>query len=190
MEYKNTTSLIRLQLNEALNAVADVLTPAIITPEYLINRIPFLSEYRLATQTDKVIIFHKDKYNTNVERIVPNRGSIIFSNYNIFSDFYYYNDSKEERFFGKNIGLQLKSHAVIVPKEEEGEHELNILSRVLTIATEAAVYQTSVNYSETKGIKLKDNMTIDKTEFDNLINKINEAFFKLEELSKNLEFNL
>ena len=39
-------------------------------------------------------------------------------------------------------------------------------------------------------IKFDENGLISKSELDAAINKINEAFFKLEELSKNLEFNL
>ena len=122
----------------------------------------------------------KDKYNSNVERIVPDREPILFSNYNLFSSFMYFLETNS-----KSIVLRLKNESVIIPKKT-GDVTDDLLARVLQMATDKVVENSSTRVE----IRLDESGMISKLEFDAAINKMNESFFKFEELSKSLEFNL
>ena len=175
-------NLIKKILREDVSIETDTLNVLDITAEYLIQRIPFLREYRLVDQNEKYMHFNKGKYNKDVKRI-------IFPLYNIFSDLHYYNDTGAQRFSRGTIGFNLINKAIVVPEREEAGG-FNITARVLTMATAKVIENTSVYYSETQGVTIDSNMTINTEKFDHIINQINAAFFKLEEASKNLNFNL
>ena len=85
----------------------------------------------------------------------------------------------------KSIVLRLKNESVIIPKKT-GDVTDDLLARVLQMATDKVVENSSTRVE----IRLDESGMISKLEFDAAINKMNESFFKFEELSKSLEFNL
>jgi len=153
-----------------------------ITPNYLINRIPFLKDYELFTHQpirSQPINFKLDK-NVGTENVMLKNGDDIIKIplISLHSECGYY----------KNVGFYDN-------KPSGGSHEFYLKNNIYFRAPEdmssleAMSYRMiykhiGENFSYSDTLYFKDSEIITKEELDRVINEINRKFFAFEEFSE------
>ena len=166
---ENTKKLIKRLIRENLEW-GDV------TPEYLINRIPFLKDYELFTyepSRSQPIHFNLTR-NVGFENVELGFGDnlVTMPAISIVSKFSYY-QHRSSTGFGHIFVLDNNMY-VRTPED---------MSSVEAMAFRLIYKHTGENYSYSEEIYLNENEELTKEELDRVINEINRKFFAFEEFT-------
>lgn len=155
---ENTKSLIKRLIRENLNTDN-------FTEEYFKQRIPFLKDYKFYNRKNGIeaqrLVFHE-----NVKKLYG--GEIyLFPQFNVSSEFIYYKQVINDRVFHNFI---IKNAFRIM--QPENMDDLNF--RIFTLAMKQVGEKLSYSY---------ETDTLDSNELNEVINKLNESLFKIENFS-------
>jgi hypothetical protein len=154
--------ILREYLNKKSNSVK----------ELLIDRVPFLKDYNIFDNPryPEDLTSQKITYNENVKFFTKDRETILFSQFNVSSEIFYYPHKINENTFHYFI---VKNEFFITKPEGMDDLTFRVLLMMFKHVEENLSYRGE--------IMVKENETIPEDELDRIINKMNESLFKLEE---------
>jgi 8-oxo-dGTP pyrophosphatase MutT (NUDIX family) len=142
-----------------------------ITPEELIGRVPFLKHFKNFSSPTK-LEFQNVTYNENVMLYNKDGEAIPFKQFNLSSEFNY---SIVDMYDGRHrFMVSLKHETWLMPPNTK-EPEQELFYRVMTMAMTKQMESLSYSYDE-----VLEQETLTKEQWNEIINKLNESFFKLE----------
>jgi len=146
----------------------------------LINRIPFLKEYRIFKYPidKKRLEAQRVIYNENV-KVMMGDEILNFPQYNVSSEIIYYPHKIGDNTF-HNFIIKNQFHAM-QPKEMD-----DLTFRVFLLATNQLEKKLSYN----KEVMVSNNTELSKNELDEIINEMNGILFKMEEFTEKHSINL
>lgn len=178
----NLRKLIRETLQQSVIPITDSVPAENITADYLISRIPFLKEFRLAedrpASEDRVRLIHFDKsqYNSNITRTTPDASKqITLSHLNFISRFVYSVFERNGQVY-HNFFIDNETIAVLKKDPEQDDIMNSLVSSMFNMMTKKQ------NDANSGSIEIKEvNGTIPAAELDRAINEINGKLFKFGE---------
>lgn len=142
-----------------------------ITPDELMRRVPFLKTFN--NFSDKTRIqFQKVTNNKNVELYNKDGESVLFKQFNLSSEFNY---SIVDMYDGRHRFMVSLRHQTWLMPPETKDREQELFYRVMTMAMTKQMESLGYSYDE-----VFEQETLTEEQWNEIINKLNESFFKLE----------
>lgn len=142
-----------------------------ITPDELMRRVPFLKTFK--NFSDKTRLqFQKVTNNENVELYNKDGEAILFKQFNLSSEFNY---SIVDMYDGRHRFMVSLKHQTWLMPPEVNDREQELFYRVMTMAMTKQMESLGYSYDE-----VLEQETLTEELWNEIINKLNESFFKLE----------
>jgi hypothetical protein len=140
-------------------------------PETMIKRVPFLKTFNNFSDKEK-IMFQKVTYTKDVELYVKDSEPLFFKQFNLSSELHYtVVDMGDNR---HRFSLSLVHQTWLMPPDVK-DREQELTYRVLTMAMKKQMESFDYRFDE---VLEQDALT--EEQWNQIINKLNESFFKLE----------
>jgi 8-oxo-dGTP pyrophosphatase MutT (NUDIX family) len=141
------------------------------TPEELMRRVPFLKTFKNFSDNTR-LQFQKVTNNENVELYNKDGEAILFKQFNLSSEFNY---SIVDMYDGRHrFMVSLKHQTWLMPPEVK-DREQELYYRVMTMAMTKQMESLGYSYDE-----VLEQETLMPEQWNEIVNKLNESFFKLE----------
>jgi 8-oxo-dGTP diphosphatase len=142
-----------------------------ITPETLIKRVPFLRTFQNFSDKEK-IMFQKITYNKDVQLYVKDSEPLFFKQFNVSSEIHYsIVDMGDNR---HRFMLSLVHQTWLMPPDTK-EMEQELTYKVLIMAMKKQMESFDYRFDE-----VLEQESLTEEQWNEIINKLNESFFKLE----------
>jgi len=142
-----------------------------ITPETLIKRVPFLRTFQNFSDKEK-IMFQKITYNKDVQLYVKDSEPLFFKQFNVSSETHYsIVDMGDNR---HRFMLSLVHQTWLMPPDTK-EMEQELTYKVLIMAMKKQMESFDYRFDE-----VLEQESLTEEQWNEIINKLNESFFKLE----------